>query len=734
MEVNPIAVLLVYMDSKGDRLLFRYPYENVYKDKTPMHSMPLAASAPVLNNLPLVDVAMSSSTTSLVSQVSSDTSRKRNPYAISSSDELLQTAPPPNIAPANVFGVCNSLCNTVPKGQLEGFTDEVLSTLFAVKQQLCNQKLELKVNDVRFVSHPTLIPRNEHRNNAANTSNASNASNTSLPLAATTTVTNAAIGTATIATPLPQPKSQPQQMLINVVFALHAQASYSIVKCYYELSKRLGLALRFEEQRASYCTEETMLMARTHDELSSQQQPLERTFDAITERCTLAQALKSIYHDLCTTGLLNTTLNQYLTVSFCLPQKAHQLHKKGSMVDPEVIDRCLRSLKPYHGMLLVDYAELLDCVPPRAARMLLQLVEIYTPLMSLQMLASEADMSIEHVYKMVSHLVYWGKATIIYPLCETNVYVIAPDAPLHTKSHLVEKFSARFAGMSLFDAIAHFSLPTSIGHLTTPLQQSARQGMLAQMVVWMLQHHLLMQLHTYVQFMPSDLDDFYGGVSTMNVAGSDCSACSDGANEHKSSLMDLQEGTNTNSSIGVGVTGELLISPLSRSMNVSDDELNAGSLLSCASQPLPVPHTSHRSITEDRYSGGCSTASDNIVAQPSSSHKSNYSMTASISTENCDSIASIEDEERIKELLSVFNDADRAAIRRIPASTNIDDLSLLVKLYQAGYFKSEHHLEEIMYFQSLRPAELLQLLDKFRDVLIIYETEDPAIASMYNNK
>lgn len=109
-------------------------------------------------------------------------------------------------------------------------------------------------------------------------------------------------------------------------------------------------------------------------------------------------------------------------------------------------------------------------------------------------------------------------------------------------------------------------------------------------------------------------------------------------------------------------------------------------------------------------------------------------MTASISTENCDSIASIEDEERIKELLSVFNDADRAAIRRIPASTNIDDLSLLVKLYQAGYFKSEHHLEEIMYFQSLRPAELLQLLDKFRDVLIIYETEDPAIASMYNNK
>ncbi|CAD7005810.1 unnamed protein product [Ceratitis capitata] len=718
MEVNPIALLLVYMDSKGDRLLFRYPYEHVYKEKTPVHTMSLAASAPVLNNPPLVDIVMTSSTTSLVSQISTETTKKRNPYAISSSDELLQTTPPPNAQPVNVFGACTSFCNAVPKGQLEGFTDEVLSTLFAVKQQLCNQKLELKVNDVRFVSHPTLIPRNELRTSIGNTSNTSNTSNNFLSLVTATSNT---------AVPGAQPnvaptKPQPQQMLINIVFALHAQASYSIVKCYYELSKRLGLALRVEEQRVGYCTEETMLMARTHDELSSQQQPLERTFDAITERSTLAQALKSIYHDLCTTGLLNTTLNQYLTVSFCLPQKAHQLHKKGSMVEPEVIDRCLRALKPYHGMLLVDYAELLDCVPPRAARMLLQLVEIYTPLMSLQMLASEADMSIEHVYKMVSHLVYWGKATIIYPLCETNVYVIAPDAPLHTKSHLVEKFSARFAGMSLFDAISHFSLPTSIGHLTTPLQQSARQGMLAQMVVWMLQHHLLMQLHTYVQFMPSDSDDFYGGVSSMNVAGS---SSSDGGNEH------LHEGTNTISSMGVGVAGELMISTLSHSINASDDDLNAGSLLSCASQPLPVPHTSR---SEDRYSGGCSTGSENIAVQPSSSHKSNYSMTASISTENCDSIASIEDEERIKELLSVFNETDRAAIRRIPASSNVDDLSLLVKLYQAGYFKSEHHLEEIMYFQSLRPAELLQLLDKFRDVLIIYETEDPAIASMYNNK
>ena len=39
-----------------------------------------------------------------------------------------------------------------------------------------------------------------------------------------------------------------------------------------------------------------------------------------------------------------------------------------------------------------------------------------------------------------------------------------------------------------------------------------------------------------------------------------------------------------------------------------------------------------------------------------------------------------------------------------------------------------------MYFENLRRSQLLQLVDKFREVLIIYETEDPAIASLYSDQ
>lgn len=174
MEPNPLSIILVKSDSKGDRLLFRYPY---------------AADA---------------------RSEAGQQSRRRNPYALTISEDLLQTPPPQT----------SNIC----KGRLTGFSDEVLSTLFAVKPELCERKFELKVNDVRFVGHPTLL--------------------------------------------------SDSIILTNIVFALHATASHSIVKCYYDLSKRLGIALRHEERRCSYLSLETKAMVMAHDEVAARWDPI----------------------------------------------------------------------------------------------------------------------------------------------------------------------------------------------------------------------------------------------------------------------------------------------------------------------------------------------------------------------------------------------------------------------------------------------------------------------------
>lgn len=87
----------------------------------------------------------------------------------------------------------------------------------------------------------------------------------------------------------------------------------------------------------------------------------------------------------------------------------------------------------------------------------------------------------------------------------------------------------------------------------------------------------------------------------------------------------------------------------------------------------------------------------------------------------------------IKEELSLVDEEDalydyRSEDYDIPS----DDRKLLDGLCRLGYFNGDYHLEEIMYLENIRRSQLLQLLDKFRDVLMTSECEDPAIALFYS--
>ncbi|KAG0728718.1 GATOR complex protein NPRL3 [Chionoecetes opilio] len=104
MDVDPLCIIIVKNGSRGDRLLFRYPYtdhvtlETKTKDKRP------------------------------------------TPYSLMTEDDL-QKPPEPHTT-------------NIANGKLVGFPDKVLSNLFAVKSELSDSKFELKVNEVRFVGHP----------------------------------------------------------------------------------------------------------------------------------------------------------------------------------------------------------------------------------------------------------------------------------------------------------------------------------------------------------------------------------------------------------------------------------------------------------------------------------------------------------------------------------------------------------------------------------------------------
>ena len=81
-----------------------------------------------------------------------------------------------------------------------------------------------------------------------------------------------------------------------------------------------------------------------------------------------------------------------------------------------------------------------------------------------------------------------------------------------------------------------------------------------------------------------------------------------------------------------------------------------------------------------------------------------------------------------EEILKDFTHAEQAVIMSVPAASNFEDLTKFATL--SKYFRGEHHLEEMMYHENCPRSVLLQLIDKFRMLLIKHEHDDPAV-SMY---
>jgi len=114
----------------------------------------------------------------------------------------------------------------------------------------------------------------------------------------------------------------------------------------------------------------------------------------------------------------------------------------------------LNSLRPYHGILLLtEPLDLLESLQIDCSPALKRLIQMYNPLKSLQTLAANSDLTLAQVFQLTGHLIYWAKATIIYPLCESNVYVISPDAIL--TSQLLDSFSEHFPGVCLLQVYMH---------------------------------------------------------------------------------------------------------------------------------------------------------------------------------------------------------------------------------------------------------------------------------------
>uniref|UniRef100_A0A674GIZ9 GATOR complex protein NPRL3 n=1 Tax=Taeniopygia guttata TaxID=59729 RepID=A0A674GIZ9_TAEGU len=385
-STSPISVILVSSGSRGNKLLFRFPFQR-------------GAEHPAAQD-----------------------NKPRSRYAVNGSGDT-----------------------TEDQDGDSRFSDVILATILATKSDMCGKKFELKIDNVRFVGHPTLL---QH-----------------------------ALGQVSKTDPSPK-REMPTMILFNVVFALRANADPSVISCLHNLSRRIAIVLQHEERRCQYLTREAKLILAIQDEVSAMSETTEgpqSPFHHILPKCKLARDLKETYDSLCTTGVVRLHINNWLEVSFCLPHKIHYVAT--NFIPPEAIERSLKSIRPYHALLLLnDEKSLLNELPLDCSPALVRVIKTTSAVKNLQQLAQDADLALLQVFQLAAHLVYWGKAIIIYPLCENNVYMLSPNASVCLYSPLADAFSCQFRGHNLPSMLAKFSLPVSLSEFKNPLAPPVQES------------------------------------------------------------------------------------------------------------------------------------------------------------------------------------------------------------------------------------------------------------------
>ena len=409
-SLEPVSVILVTAGSRGEKLLFRYPF---YQDGDGMQD----------------------------------------------NDEDINGSEKDNKSDVRIrlFSFARKACLN--------YSDKVLANILTPREKLCGKEFELRIDDVLFVGHPMLVTQ-EGRTQRSD---------------AQTKVEGIKI------------------KLFNIVFALQADVDSSVCECYHDLCEKISTALKHEELRCGYFSTERQTMLAVHDEVSELPEASEASpFHLIMPKSTLAKALCDAFDSVSQSGMVNLKINNWVRVGFCLPHKVHNINSE-MIVKPEAVQACLSAMRPYHTvLLLVDEISLSALLPDDCSPDLIRFVKMATPLKSFQLLSQDTDIPLSLVFLIAAHLVYWGKARIIYPLCESNVYVVSPTASIHSKSQVAEQFSLAYPGMSLHEHLSQFSLPTALGEHASPLWSPQQKTDQVQRVIWMLKHHLLIQLHMYI--------------------------------------------------------------------------------------------------------------------------------------------------------------------------------------------------------------------------------------------
>jgi len=358
--------------------------------------------------------------------------------------------------------------------QLLNFNEATIAHILSPgKEEMCDKPFDVKINGLRFVGFTLKLQQENSRNNKKVVGNKED-----------------------VAERVPIDS-------FNVVFVLKTSANFSMVQSYKQLAAKISRSISAEEIRSQYMSEQVRLMLAIHDNESLDPAQIH---DCILNKCTIAESVQQIFTDVRNSGIVEVLINDNIRISFCLYQKVltsvtATLDEQLMINEPDMTN-VLNNIQPYHGLLVYNLKEVTESLNFSCSTSIMTFLNACKPTKSLLAVSRDIYFPLNHVYACARHLVAWGKACIIYPLCESNVYMLAPTADFQLALLKASDFYNKF-GITLQSMLSSFSLPVCLGELWSPRTPFFKsQKHLIEIVYWMLQHRFLLQHHIFVFFVP----------------------------------------------------------------------------------------------------------------------------------------------------------------------------------------------------------------------------------------
>ncbi|XP_065318961.1 GATOR1 complex protein NPRL3-like [Gordionus sp. m RMFG-2023] len=343
------------------------------------------------------------------------------------------------------------------------FIDLLLATFLCVKSESYFKLFEVKIDDVNYVGYPFLLK-------------------------------------------IEMPENKIQSFNIVFAFKTFENTKKTFLSNNYQMiSKNLAIILQNKQFENEYLTNNIRKMFHIIDEYSvikdceklENINPYKIMLDQNVNICIV---IKDIYENLCkdkcfNIKIENTFFNLYIPLNI----------KLANSYDTAQLP-CDNLIKPFHSILLNDNISTKKLL---YQNMSLNFLNLCVPTKSLYKISIEANISLNYILDVIKQLVHLGQCRIIYPLCETNIYVITPQITEILNASLIEKFNKQIdSNTNLVHILEIFSHPFTliyhynIAHSKNLLAKFTQDDRI-KIIVWLIRHELIIQLHTYIYLKPS---------------------------------------------------------------------------------------------------------------------------------------------------------------------------------------------------------------------------------------